>query len=729
MSTIIKSISFKNFYNYSGDYENNTYEFSEGINVVNADNGMGKSKLFNGFLWILRDKVYDSDSRTTIDITTSPLKILSDVAKTGSKLTVVSGVKLVYEDSNNQYVIEKSISFTKKNPNASFNNQREWNIGEVVTSVTKCSLSALSRPTIVYDLGEQVSIIRDLISPAMHPYALLQGEAIDNIVDLSDSTTLTSTIETLTDLTSLKQIEKSCQYFSKNARTDLSSQQRSQAINLAAFEEYADSQREIEKQITAVEAELTRYLSEYTLASERAAKLQAQVTNTEDRIRFQTECKNLDKKIADVEANLQKRVSNINNYMFKQAMPWLLINSGDSVQRFGKLRDEYTVARTARKLVHDPQSFATLLPEGSPDDISLKKMLENHQCFVCGRSFEEHSEEERKIKALLSRSESHAKADESDLHLYFDAIQRNVAGYMKTDAIFGAIAEEKKEISRLTDLLKDLRKQRRDAESEYYNYGGSKELFNSDKDTNQIAQYAKAVKDAEMYERYIQQARRRLEDLKLDLDAVERNMSNLDGTKKVPAGYLNLRDVVLDVEQIFVNTRKRIYEEVLEKLEARSNDFYAKLTAGNNVMGGTMVFEKTPYDTIEVKVLTDTGSELTGASEGFQRMKKIAVVMAIISSRLGGGRFMYPFIADAPFSAFGKNFINNFFETVPDVFDQSIILIKDLYDIDDPECLSEDGHKILDSMRSGELKGTFYVNRIPEEADPTNLKTTIVRYK
>ena len=622
MSTIIRSISFKNFYNYSGDYENNTYEFSEGINVVNADNGMGKSKLFNGFLWILRDKVYDSDERKIIDITTSPLKILSDKAKVGGEITVVSGVKLVYEDSRNQYVIEKSISFTKKKADASFNNQREWNIGEVVTNVTKCSLLSLSRPIIVYDLGEQVSIVRNLISPAMHTYALLQGEAIDNIVDLSDSSTLTSTIETLTDLSSLKLIEKSCQSFSRNAKSDLASQQRNQAINLAAFDEYEHTQREIEKQITDVEAELSRYMSEYTLASERAAKLQAQVTNTEDRIRFQTECKNLDKKIADADKELQRRMANINNYMFKQAMPWLLINSGDSVSRFGKLRDEYTVARTARKLVHDPQSFASLLPEGSPDDISLKKMLENHQCFVCGRTFEEHSEEERKIKALLSRSESHAKADESDLHLYFDAIQRNVAGYMKTDAIFGAIAEEKREISRLTEELKELRKRRRDAESEYYNYGGSKDLFNSDKDTNQIAQYGKAVKDAEMYERFIKQAKRRLEDLNLDLAAVERNMSNLDGTKKVPAGYQNLKDVVLDVQQIFENTRKRIYEEVLEKLERRSNDFYAKLTAGNNVMGGTMVFEKTPFDTIEVKVLTDTGSELTGASEGFQRMKK-----------------------------------------------------------------------------------------------------------
>lgn len=729
MSTVIKSISFKNFYNYSGDYETNTYEFTEGINIVNADNGMGKSKLYNGFLWILRDKVYDSDTRTIIDITTAPLKVLSDMAKASSDITVCAGVKLTYEDSSHQYVIEKSITFTKKNAQPSFNNQIDWQIGEVSTTITKCSLNTLSRPSIVYDLAEQVAIVRNLISPAMHSYALLQGEAIDNIVDLSDSSTLTSTIETLTDLSSLKLIEKSCQTFSKNAKADLSAQQRNQASNIAAFEEYEQKQKDIEKQISDIESELERYLSEYTLASEKAAKLQAQVTNTEDRIRFQSECKNLDKKIAEVDKELQRRTSNINNHMFKQAMPWLLINSGDSVQRFGKLRDEYTVARTARKLIHDPHSFASLLPEGSPDDISLKKMLERHQCFVCGRPFEENSEEEQKIQALLARSASHAKADESDLYLYFDAIQKNVAGYMKTDAIFGAIAEEKREITRLSELLKELRKQRRDAEAEYYNYGGSKELFNSDKDTNQIAQYGKAIKDAEMYERFIKQARRKHEDLKLDLATIERNISNLDGTKMVPAEYQNLKDIVLDAQTIFENTRKRIYDDVLGKLEARSNQFYEKLTSGNNVMGGTMVFKKTEFDTIEVKVLTDTGSELTGASEGFQRMKKIAVVMAIISSRLGGGKFMYPFIADAPFSAFGKNFINNFFETVPDVFDQSIILIKDLYDVDNEQCLSEDGHKILKSMINGELKGTFYVNRIPEEADPTNLKTTIIRYK
>ena len=55
MGTIIRSICFCNFYNYYGSYDDNTYTFTEGINIINADNNMGKSKFYNGFLWILRD--------------------------------------------------------------------------------------------------------------------------------------------------------------------------------------------------------------------------------------------------------------------------------------------------------------------------------------------------------------------------------------------------------------------------------------------------------------------------------------------------------------------------------------------------------------------------------------------------------------------------------------------------------------------------------------------------
>ena len=57
MATIINSVAFENFYNYYGSYEQNKYKFKPGINIINADNNMGKSKFYNGFMWLLRDQV------------------------------------------------------------------------------------------------------------------------------------------------------------------------------------------------------------------------------------------------------------------------------------------------------------------------------------------------------------------------------------------------------------------------------------------------------------------------------------------------------------------------------------------------------------------------------------------------------------------------------------------------------------------------------------------------
>lgn len=103
--------------------------------------------------------------------------------------------------------------------------------------------------------------------------------------------------------------------------------------------------------------------------------------------------------------------------------------------------------------------------------------------------------------------------------------------------------------------------------------------------------------------------------------------------------------------------------------------------------------------------------------------------MAIISSKIGNKRFDYPFISDAPFSEFGDNFINNFFKIAPNVFSQSIIFIKELYDPNSDDFLNDLGKKVLTKMRNGEIPGTFYVNVIEERADTTNLVTKNKCYK
>ena len=108
MASVIKSIAFKNFYNFFGEFEDNTFNFKEGLNIVNADNGMGKSKLYNGFLWIIKDVVYDSDSRSLDTVNNAAIKMASEKAKSQGAI-VDFGVKLVFEDEQSEYAITKTV--------------------------------------------------------------------------------------------------------------------------------------------------------------------------------------------------------------------------------------------------------------------------------------------------------------------------------------------------------------------------------------------------------------------------------------------------------------------------------------------------------------------------------------------------------------------------------------------------------------------------------------------
>ncbi len=156
---------------------------------------------------------------------------------------------------------------------------------------------------------------------------------------------------------------------------------------------------------------------------------------------------------------------------------------------------------------------------------------------------------------------------------------------------------------------------------------------------------------------------------------------------------------------------------------------YQKTPNDNLAVGGRLAFNKQDDGTVQVSIKNINDGELTGLGTGFQRMKQLSIIMAIISSKIGNNRFNYPFISDAPFSEFGDNFINNFFKIAPNVFTQSIILIKELYNPNSANYLNELGEKILQKIKNGDIQGTFYVNYIKEKANPTNLVTKNKCYK
>src|SRR5690554_1963947 len=51
----IKSVKIKNFFCYLDEVE---FSFGEGLNIISASNGGGKSQLFNAFYWVFFNQIY-----------------------------------------------------------------------------------------------------------------------------------------------------------------------------------------------------------------------------------------------------------------------------------------------------------------------------------------------------------------------------------------------------------------------------------------------------------------------------------------------------------------------------------------------------------------------------------------------------------------------------------------------------------------------------------------------
>lgn len=701
MATIIKNIAFKNFYNYYGDYTVQ-YNFTEGLNIVNADNGSGKSKLYNGFYWILKDEVYDSDSREFYPINVDPIKVLSNKAKVEGNSSE-AGVKITYENNRHEYTVEKYLTFTKLKPEARPDKSEDWRVTNGINIKDK-NLST-GRSIFVYDTSEQEEIIHKLISPDMRSYALLQGEAIDKIVDLSNPKRLAETIEKLTDLTILNNIEETATYLVKNATSDFQKEQSLASTNKSKSDELIGEREKKERLISDATDRIDICKSELSKASDKATKFESMVQNTSKRVEYREKCKAIEGSIARINANIDAITCNVNNKIFDRVHPWLLLGAKDYVMRFMDKRDDYNAQRYIKDTVH---THSYILPEGSPDDVSLDRMLKEHRCFVCGRSIEDDSPEYKNILKLRNRSiTSTSQIDKSDMHQFFDRLLHSVAAYSNVDDIYAMVTRDRKALKSLREDLATEKDKLDVARNELFNYGGT--MSGAVDDTNLLAAYKKAMEDIANNSDEIDSLRERIKNLKADIAKIDDDLTSLSSTE-MSRSTKKLKDVISDAQLIFASTKKRIYNEVLKKLEKLSNTYYEKLTEGNEAMRGTLQFSKSSDDTVVIKVLDNNGYDVTGASEGFQRMKKIAVVMAIISSNLGDGHFNYPFIADAPFSAFGRNFIDNFIKVVPEVFNQSIIMIKELIDVEDETFLTDNGKEILNEMRTGRIKGSFYVN-------------------
>lgn len=709
MRTFIKSISFHNFYNYYGSFEENTYNFNEGINVINADNNMGKSKFYNGFLWIMRDEVYDSDEKKMMPVSASYFKMMSGKARLeASEITM--GVKLVFINSGATYTVRKMVKCTK-------GADGNWSF----VPRTTVNENRDNSDNIIVDVNEQQAAIRRMIPPEMQRYSLLQGESIEGLVDLTTTKGIDNTILALADI---KNLVDMCALADDMVRRANAAYHEEEKKNNKANEDITLLQQQrdqFEKWIEDAKAKIETAKTEIAKAREAKSKSEAELFNSKKRLQAGNDYKTEKKLLDRYKEQKEQEELSITSHIFDENCPWLLMGLDNEATIYDQRRINLQAQLTTRKIQEHPD---ILLPAGSPDATSLHRMLKNCKCEVCGRDVEKDSEAWNHMKMILERPQKPMLKSNS-LMDYYGEIQKSAGRYV---ASIPMIEENYLEyMNNIFDLDEKISTQSNivDQKAEELALVGN-DTKESD-DLQVLSAYNKAEQTIRDKEKEIKKHNENITIWTSRLDDANKALAKKQNSQAVIKAKSDYDDLV-QIASVFKETKERIYDSIVEHLQETSNKMYQGLTAGSQTLGGKIVFNRQEDGTVRVTVLNSAGEPLYGSGTGFQRMKQLAIVMSIISSQVGNKQFDYPFISDAPFSEFGVNLINNFFELAPSVFGQSIIMIKDLYDSTLKDYILPGGMRIVEKMQNGELKGTFYVSYIAEKADNSNLVTRKLCY-
>lgn len=708
MATIIKSIALKNFYNYYGDFEQNCYEFTEGLNIINADNNLGKSKFYNGVLWILKDEVYDSDLNLSLSVQESLLKMASDKAK-AEKDIFETAVRMIVRQDAKEYTIIKSVTYRK--------NEDDWEPGKVEMSVTE---TEEDRTIPIYDSSRQKDIIHKIIPTELLNYVLLQGESLERLVDSSSAGGLSSTIEALAEMSELLNTCKISKDLAGRARSLLNSKERELANNLNSIDRKVREKEQLEKYIEETQNKVIGYQRECYAFKDVKERLEALQVNATKREKFRGKKERLDFELKELRRLKDEGEKQITSRLFAETSPWLLMGLKSEIDRFSALRDKWVADKTALRMAKE--GTVILLPQDSPDVLSLKRMLEREWCEVCNREAKKNTEAWKHIKAVMERPKKEEVSARNDFSQFYSSVQNSVGTlYNSIDHIDRSIEEYQDYLKDLNTQIEEKKEEWEQVKMEFINAGGDEER--SDKDV--ISEYSLAERNVVKYEKLIKDAEEKVVHWKERLKQIDQELAGNNSDKRIN-DYRVFRDLMADIERIFQDTKKQVYDNIIEELSKHANEKYQELTEGNFTSGGFLKFSQ-EANRVQVSIKNRADGEITGLGKGFQRMKQLAIVMAVISSKIGSNHLEYPFIADAPFSEFGNNFINNFFKVAPKVFTQSIILIKELYDPTEYPYINPLGQEILNKMKEGNIKGSFYTNIMDGKPDTVDMVTKHVR--
>jgi len=707
---IIRKIQIENYLCY---YDTNTFELSQGLNIILGENGEGKTKFFESVDWL-----FNGENRE-LDMLVSARKL--NETEIGDSFRI--RVSITVEQYGEKSIITKSFIAKKEKANE--------------CSTSSFMIEGISEKSSGERTQEDGQKLLDRIFPfQIRKYSMFKGEAELNIFD--NDSALANLINLFSEAKHYDKYSEKGAFLREKAERTIDESSKLDKKNEALY-------KKLEAEIINLEREKTKYLVHLNSTEEEIRKIEVNLQLAERHVSNADALGTLNRRIKEIEEKIHFITGRIDeNYttsLFDEN--WILVNFeplhkefAEKVSRLSKTRRELQsefdkqkgIKEGLKKAKHELLKNAVPLPIGVPSKSHMEEMLKDEICKVCNREAEKGSEAYEfmmnRLKDYLQRQEVEENIEEKSEPLFkYDYTNRldnmsishedNLKNLRliqsKIKELFQFNNDRKKDIEELNEQLS---KEKTERERILGNSNIAEEkLIDVLKNYNS---WQKDLKNQNLehvdYTSKLKFFESELKSKKEEKDKIAISSAN--------SFQIKTRDILREIEQIFIDTKEKKFEEFIEKLQTKTNNFFKKINI--DAFTGTIVFtRRNKVNRTIVKVeLQEDGRTFFKPNQSLLTSMHISILFAIseLASEIKEENF--PIIFDAPTSSFGENKTAQFLNLIFETDNQKILLIKDFLHTD-KQTKTLSIKKEFENVRRDKA---FWV-KLERPFDPNNLKT------
>lgn len=671
----IKKLVLENYLCY---YGKNEFIFKDGLNLILGRNGEGKTKFFEAIEWLF-------NSTEKEDINLASARRIHEL-KENEKFTVK--VSLVFERFNETAVIDKSFDVRINNNEFQTSNYR------YIAYENKQDGSRIQID------GEKM--LERLFPAQIRRYSMFKGESELNIFD--DETALKKLIDTFSEVKHypplLNFADNINSWFQtamdKTARTNDRISREVKRIQFIID----DLQRKKSEKLQL----LKETQNELNKASSSLSKVEKNSKKSEIIKTLNKRIEKIDEKISHLNAQIDESYST-----FLLDEKWLLFGFEDIYNDFSNKISELRKIKNLEEKKHNKEiakkeakeellDETTPLPWFIPDEGTMTELVKEKICKVCGRPAPEGSEAlkfmKEKLEELLNRKK---KSEENEIEEPPLFLNDYIDFLIKFEIELGAndlnIKSLKKEIGERLEFNRARKEEKKQVEEELENETDEKnrilaESTESEYDLmsmhSNIIEWTEIVRDnstqASDYENEIKKLEEQINE--------QTETKNRKNAQVIPSYEMNTLKILKDIRAIFFNTKERLLNDFIARLEEKANQFIALINV-DDFTGRIKLYRRD--EKIYVQLINRDGTIIRKPHGSLETTKHISVLFGISELATETKQESFPMFFDAPTSSFDPAKVLDFYNLLYETKNQRIIATKDFTSLkeDRTPCVDE----------------------------------------